>query len=270
MVFCDEEKLQKLNDFIHPKVIQKMAEAVDLKKEEKYIILDVPIPVQGFIHLSDFIITVIADEDIRIKRCMEKSNMTEEQVKQRIDVQMKNAEYIKLANRIIVNNESRLKLEEAIDKIDFHDLTKKRIGFYAGSFDPFTNGHLDILKKACSYYDKVILGIGVNVDKNVRIKQREEMKLGIEQTLKEEKIENVQVMMYEGLTVNTAIKYGAVELVRGVRSHEEYERESLVRKNNENPDRILEYLKSKNLPMERISTRTSYKNFLSNKGTRRN
>ena len=40
------------------------------------------------------------------------------------------------------------------------------IGFYAGSFDPFTNGHLQIVKKAARCFDKVIIGIGHNKDKS--------------------------------------------------------------------------------------------------------
>ena len=39
------------------------------------------------------------------------------------------------------------------------------IGFYAGSFDPFTNGHLQIVKKAAKCFDKVIIGIGYNAEK---------------------------------------------------------------------------------------------------------
>ena len=43
------------------------------------------------------------------------------------------------------------------------------IGFYAGSFDPFTNGHLQIVKKAARCFDKVIIGIGHKKDKSERI-----------------------------------------------------------------------------------------------------
>ena len=43
------------------------------------------------------------------------------------------------------------------------------IGFYAGSFDPFTNGHLAIVKKAAMCFEKVVIGIGCNAEKKARI-----------------------------------------------------------------------------------------------------
>lgn len=43
------------------------------------------------------------------------------------------------------------------------------IGFYAGSFDPFTNGHLSIVKKASKCFEKVIVGIGVNPEKSLEL-----------------------------------------------------------------------------------------------------
>ena len=45
----------------------------------------------------------------------------------------------------------------------------KIVGFYAGSFDPFTNGHLQIVKKSAKCFDKVIIGIGYNAEKKERI-----------------------------------------------------------------------------------------------------
>ena len=53
------------------------------------------------------------------------------------------------------------------------------VGFYAGSFDPFTNGHLQIVKKAAKCFDKVIVGIGYNTDKSERI-DKNKMKIAID------------------------------------------------------------------------------------------
>ena len=58
------------------------------------------------------------------------------------------------------------------------------IGFYAGSFDPFTNGHLQIVKKATKCFSKVIVGIAYNSEKKVRV-NKEKMKQAIEKTYKD-------------------------------------------------------------------------------------
>ena len=61
------------------------------------------------------------------------------------------------------------------------------IGFYAGSFDPFTNGHLHVVKTASVLFDKVIIGIGRNPIKSKRFDENA-MKVAIEETLKLENI----------------------------------------------------------------------------------
>ena len=89
------------------------------------------------------------------------------------------------------------------------------IGFYAGSFDPFTNGHLQIVTKAAKCFNKIIIGIAYNSEKEVRL-DKEKMKEAIEKTIKELEIKNVEVTLYSGLTSHEATKYGANILVRGL------------------------------------------------------
>jgi len=91
------------------------------------------------------------------------------------------------------------------------------IGFYAGSFDPFTNGHLEIVKKVSKCFDQVIIGIGNNSEKTNKI-NKEKMKEAIEETMKEIKLFNVKVFLYDGLTVDAAKKSGADMLIRGLRN----------------------------------------------------
>ena len=106
------------------------------------------------------------------------------------------------------------------------------IGFYAGSFDPFTNGHLQIVKKATKCFEKVIIGIGYNTEKAPRIK-KEEMKKAIEETIKELNLENVEVVLYNGLTVDEAKKQGADILIRGLRNGTDYQYEENISEMNE-------------------------------------
>ncbi len=116
----------------------------------------------------------------------------------------------------------------------------KRVAFYAGSFDPFTKGHLAIVSEALNAFDKVIIGVGVNPDKNGLFEPNERKRLiesslrdwadclkyrgfGFSFTKREEqaiaKINDgaVKVVVYDDLTVDAALRYGATALVRGER-----------------------------------------------------
>lgn len=106
------------------------------------------------------------------------------------------------------------------------------IGFYAGSFDPFTNGHLQIVTKAAQCFSKIIIGVAYNSEKEVRL-DKEKMKQAIEQTIQELNLKNVEVILYTGLTANEAKKHGANILVRGLRNGTDYQYEENIAETNE-------------------------------------
>jgi len=106
------------------------------------------------------------------------------------------------------------------------------IGFYAGSFDPFTNGHLQIVKKTAKCFDKVIVGIGYNPEKKERI-DKNKMKEAIEETIKDEGLKNVEVVLYNGLTVDKAKELNSNILIRGLRNGTDYEYEENISEVNE-------------------------------------
>ena len=106
------------------------------------------------------------------------------------------------------------------------------IGFYAGSFDPFTNGHLQIVKKATKCFSKVIVGIAYNSEKKVRV-NKEKMKQAIEKTFKDLKIKNVEVVLYKGLTADEAKKHNATILIRCLRNGTDYQYEENIAETNE-------------------------------------
>ena len=97
-----------------------------------------------------------------------------------------------------------------------------RIGFYAGSFDPFTMGHLHIVKVASKVFDKVIIGIGVNPSKTRRYSS-EMLKEAIENILKRENLTNFECVIYEGLTADVAKEHNADFLIRGLRNGSDYD-----------------------------------------------
>ena len=97
-----------------------------------------------------------------------------------------------------------------------------RVGFYAGSFDPFTIGHLNLVKKASLLFDKVIVGMGVN-PKKTRTFNKMEMKDAINELFKNEGLNNCECIIYEGLTVDAAKEYNTTYLIRGIRNGMDYD-----------------------------------------------
>ena len=106
------------------------------------------------------------------------------------------------------------------------------VGFYAGSFDPFTNGHLAIVKKTAKCFERVVIGIGYNTEKKPRI-DKMKMKEAIEKTIKEENLTNVDVIIYNGLTVDAAKECNCDILIRGLRNGTDYEYEENISAINE-------------------------------------
>lgn len=106
------------------------------------------------------------------------------------------------------------------------------IGFYAGSFDPFTNGHLQIVKKSIKCFDKVIIGVAHNTEKKDRI-DKAKMKEAIQKVINDENLNNVEVVLYEGLTVEKAKECNANILIRGLRNGTDYEYEENISEINE-------------------------------------
>lgn len=89
---------------------------------------------------------------------------------------------------------------------------------YAGSFDPFTMGHLDILNRASTMFEEVIVAIGTNTSKKSLFNPEEKLEM-IEQVIEESLLENVRVILHtDGLTVDLAKKEKANVMLRGLRS----------------------------------------------------
>ena len=107
-----------------------------------------------------------------------------------------------------------------------------KIGFYAGSFDPFTNGHLHVVTQSVILFDRVIIGIGVHPKKTRRF-DKELMQKAIEQVLVRNNLNNVTVISYDNLSVDIAIDNGSTFLVRGIRNGMDYEYEENMASINE-------------------------------------
>lgn len=115
---------------------------------------------------------------------------------------------------------------------------------FAGSFDPPTNGHLDIIKRASNLFESVDVVISVNPEKKYMFSHEERLGM-ISELIKDYK--NVTVNVYSGLIVNYAKNVGAKVLVRGVRSSNDfaYEADMALMNQNLNPDIETIFLQSK-------------------------
>lgn len=94
-----------------------------------------------------------------------------------------------------------------------------RTAFYAGSFDPLTNGHLDVLKGALAIADRIYVGIGIQASKQPLFTVEERRKL-IEAACKAEMggdARRIEVVPFKGLLVQVAREHGASIMVRGLR-----------------------------------------------------
>lgn len=97
-----------------------------------------------------------------------------------------------------------------------------KIAIYPGTFDPLTNGHLDVLDRARRLFDHIIIAIAVNSRKTPLFTQEERMALIAENITK---YSNVEVLCFEGLTVDLAREKKATALIRGLRAISDFEYE---------------------------------------------
>ena len=96
-----------------------------------------------------------------------------------------------------------------------------RVAIYPGSFDPITNGHLEILKRALKIFDRVIMLVPINPNKKFRFSLEERVEM-IKEAVNDDRVD---VDFTTGLTVEYAKSHGASHLIRGLRAVSDFEYE---------------------------------------------
>jgi len=95
-----------------------------------------------------------------------------------------------------------------------------RTAIYPGSFDPITNGHLDLMRRALNLFDKLVVAIADNPDKEYLFTTEERERM-VKQSLKG--LDRVEVLVFSGLLADLAKKTDAVAIIRGLRAISDFE-----------------------------------------------
>ena len=109
------------------------------------------------------------------------------------------------------------------------------VALFPASFDPVTNGHLDIARRACRLFDEVVLAVAINLAKSGTFSDEERIET-LQSVVADDS--RLRVTAFEGLTVDYAREIGARAIIRGVRamSDFEYEFEMALMNKHLNPD----------------------------------
>jgi pantetheine-phosphate adenylyltransferase len=108
-----------------------------------------------------------------------------------------------------------------------------KVALYPGSFDPVTNGHLDVLVRALAAFDRVVVGVLSNPRKTPLLAADQRVAI-LREALAEADLDDsrVEVVTFDGLTVEACRAHGAGWMVRGLRAISDFEAEGLLAHNN--------------------------------------
>ena len=101
----------------------------------------------------------------------------------------------------------------------------KKTALFPGSFDPFTAGHLNILNRALTMFDEVVVAVGINQDKRGFFTMDQRMDIVRQAT---RGLKGVRIIKYDNLTIDTCRELGIRHIVRGVRNMLDFENERAI------------------------------------------
>ena len=105
-------------------------------------------------------------------------------------------------------------------------MSEPRVGVYPGTFDPTTNGHLDVIRRATRLVDTLIVGIAINAGKDTMFSLEERVEM-VEAEVRgfNHEAERVRVQPFESLLMNFVLEVGGSMLIRGLRAVSDFEYE---------------------------------------------
>ena len=142
-------------------------------------------------------------------------------------------------------------------------ITMQRIALFPGTFDPITVGHLDIIERSLPLFDKMYIGIGRNASK-VPMYSEEQRLQWIREIFADQK--KIDVVVYEGLTVECCKKIGAQYILRGIRYVNDFEYEKAIADMNRSLDGTIETIYLTCLPQYTSVASTLVRDVIRNGG----
>ena len=115
-----------------------------------------------------------------------------------------------------------------------------RVGLYPGTFDPMTNGHLDIIGRAVKLVDRLVIGVAINEGKGPLFTLEERVAIVQQETAHLTSIAEIEVRPFKGLLMHFAREVGAGIIVRGLRAVADFEYEFQMTAMNQQLDRDIE------------------------------
>ena len=116
----------------------------------------------------------------------------------------------------------------------------QRVGLYPGTFDPITNGHLDIIGRAVKLVDKLVIGVAVNTGKGPLFSLDERVEMVLRETEHLREAGEIVALPFESLLMHFAEKVGASIIVRGLRAVADFEYEFQMTAMNQQLNRQIE------------------------------
>jgi pantetheine-phosphate adenylyltransferase len=115
-----------------------------------------------------------------------------------------------------------------------------RTGLYPGTFDPITNGHIDIIERASKLVDRLVIGVAINPHKNPTFSLEERVAIVKEETAHINGRAEILVHPFETLTMHFAEQIGASVIIRGLRAMADFEYEFQMTAMNQQLNREIE------------------------------
>ena len=115
-----------------------------------------------------------------------------------------------------------------------------RTGLYAGTFDPITKGHVDIVARAVKLVDRLVVGVAINRDKGPLFSLEERVRMVEEEVAQVANGADLVVMPFENLLMHFTKQVGAGMIIRGLRAATDFEYEFLMTGMNQQLDRDIE------------------------------
>lgn len=139
----------------------------------------------------------------------------------------------------------------------------RRIALFPGTFDPMTLGHVDIVNRSLDLFDKIVIGIGRNVNKQPMYSEQQRI-AWVQEIYKDEP--RVEARIYEGLTVNFCNEIEAGYIIRGIRFVSDFEYEKTIADMNRSLDPRIETIFLTCLPMYSSVASTLVRDVIRNGG----